>query len=1003
MSLKHFLLASALGASCGLAVPALALAQEAPPAAQPETLPKPDHETAEAVEAVVITGSRIRRSDFTSSSPITIITSEEAALEGVSTAADLLQNLPQATTSQQINTLLGGFAVTGGPGVQTLGLRGLGASRTLVLLNGRRLGPAGVGGSVGSVDLNVLPQMALEQIEILKDGASSIYGSDAVAGVVNYITKTNMDGLTVNAYANIPQHGGGEVYTLNAAYGKTLPKGYIAGSFSYTEDKGLTHGDRRYTACAEDYITDINGKNRVDFRGADGGFKCSNTIGNSVVEGRYFGGYFQYDPKLENYPNYPAAGLNLRAFLPDWVRAGRGGQVATQPYFNTTSPLYDQQHVRSPRTLLTGLFNASYDLTPTTTAYAEVLFNRRESSFTGMNQLFPNLDPNNPTNTMGAGLRAACGFVGYSGSLPVCRVNGQFVPGTDGRVTPIILRKSESKQTVDYAHAVLGLRGTVSGLGFLDGFKWDSYYEYTASRADYTQDFVYKDRVTAATGVNEANEYVSNGLACNPAQMTVAPTACLTIPWLDPRVLRGDFTAQERAFLFGNEKGRTSYDRHSFEANLSGDLFRLPAGPLSVAAGVAFRSDRLKDTPGEQAVKRNYWGFSTAGVTKGTENVGEAYVEFLAPVVKNLPVAESVDLSASARFSNYDDFGSHTTYKVGLDWALSSEYRFRGSVGTSFRAPALYERYLADSTSFFNGNDPCTRWGESSNSTLRARCGAAGVPDDYGGFAATPQVFTGGGAKLTPETSKAISVGAVWTPANINLKVALDYFSFDVRDQVDNYGASNILNGCYGSNINPEVYCKLLVRDPITHDVVRITDNYVNISRQVARGVDLGINFSHTFTSGTLNIDSQTTWQAFVAQSAEGERLTNYTGTLQNPEFTSDTNVSFRSGDNTYYWSVSYIGESSNERFFETGEKTLPSANYPQGYTRKLHKEAMIYHTVSYRRRFDKTTLWVGVNNLFDEAPPAISSDIGGRAGISLRGSSDFLGRRFFIQLERKF
>ncbi len=963
-------------------------ASSSPPQTQASQAEKPKAkaDTTGAVEELVVTGSRIRRSDYTSASPVTVITSETANLQGLASAADLLQTLPIAATSQQINGLLGNYVVTGGPGVQTLGLRGLGAQRTLVLLNGRRLGPAGVGGTVGPVDLNVLPDMLFDHIEILKDGASSIYGSDAVAGVVNYFTKRNADGLRLMAYADVPFKSGGDEYKLAATYGKTFDKGYISAALSFDDQKGLNKGQRKFTACDADYIFNKQTGDRLDFKDANGNYQCINEYNNAVASKYVFGGFFQYDPTLSKYPNYPAGALGLRQDLPDWVRAARYGTPSTRPYANTTSPLDGRGTIISPRTLFTGMFSAGYDLKPDLQVYTEILLNDRKTSNARVFQLFPDLDPNNPTNTMAAGLIKAATKVGGL---------------TDGTVTPIIAQLGKSSTDVAYAHAVFGLKGDVRGLGFLDGFKWDGYYQLSASRGTYDGDFVYKDRVTAATGIDDAGNQVSNGLACNPALLTSSPASCVAIPWLDPRVLSGQFTAQERAFLFGREQGETTYLQHAVEFNITGDAFKLPAGPLGVAAGVYFKHDSIDDKPGLNARNRNYWGLTTSGITKGSESVWEGYAEILAPLIRNRFLAKSIDLSLSGRLSNYDTYGTNGTYKVGLDWAINSEFRLRGTYGTSFRAPALFEHYLADQTGFFNGVDPCARWGNSANATLRARCAAAGIPDDYGGYTATPTVTTGGGSKLDPETSKAYSVGVVWTPSYVDLKVALDYFNFDVRDEVSRFGAQNILNSCYAA-VNAGPFCVLFTRDPNSHDLLTINDSYLNIARQKIRGIDVQADYRHQLRFGTLAISSQFTWQLEASQSLNGEPLSDYAGTASNPQFSNATNVSLKKGDYTFFWSFNFIGRTSDGRYSETGEFSPPDADHPNGYYRKLHTEPVMYHTVSMKKDFGNTTLYVGVQNLFDESPPAVSTG-NFRVGVSALNSYDLLGRRAFIQIEKKF
>ncbi|MFN4096587.1 MAG: TonB-dependent receptor plug domain-containing protein [Sphingomonas sp.] len=249
-----------------------AFAQETP-AEEPEA---PTTAQAPASEEVVVTGSRIRTvTPFNSPDPISIIDPEISIREGKSDLASMLQSSPVAAGSTQITSAISSnFVTNGGPGAQTIDLRGLGANRTLVLLNGRRAGPAGTRGGVSSFDLNVLPQSIVNNIQILKTGASSVYGSDAVAGVVNIITKTDTNGLELNANSSVPFDSGGESYRISAVWGKTFERGHIMIAADYTRVNELSRGDRGYLACPEAYTFRPNGGRADLIDPRTGNYKC---------------------------------------------------------------------------------------------------------------------------------------------------------------------------------------------------------------------------------------------------------------------------------------------------------------------------------------------------------------------------------------------------------------------------------------------------------------------------------------------------------------------------------------------------------------------------------------------------------------------------------------------------------------------------------------------------------------------------------------------------------
>jgi iron complex outermembrane receptor protein len=973
---KLLLTSTILAGVIAASAPALAVAQDTPPPAAKPAPAKPAPGEDAEVEALVVTGSRIKRTEYTSASPIQVITSEQSTLQGLADTGEILQKSSIASGSAQSNNLLTGYVVTGGSNVSTISLRGLGANRTLVLLNGRRLSPAGQGGTVGPVDLNVLPSSIIDRTEILKDGASSIYGSDAVAGVVNIMTKKDFDGLEVNAYGSVPTRGEGEVYRFSGTFGKVFDKGYFNVSGDYNEQKALKVKDRGYTSCAEDYKFDATTGARVDFIDPKTGrYKCYNAVNNAWQAADVYGGIFQYDPTLANAPpgGYPAAalGLHVPGVLPDWVRAARAGQPATYPYANYDSPAYQNADA-----------TGSYDLTPNVEAYGELLLNRRKSSGTSIMYLFETVSGDNYTNlTQGvsAGLRA--------GGL-----------GASGDAIPLILLPHEQSETVDYTRLVGGLRGTIQGLGFLNNWDWDVYGQYGKSDAKYTSDFIYADRVYATTGASAPGALTG----CDQSVITISHGTCMDINYFAPNVLAGNLTPQQKAFLIGRETGDTKYTQYAFEGSISGDLFNLPAGPVGGAFGATYRKDKIDDTPGYNAQNANYWGYSTAGRTAGSDEVKEIYGELAVPLLKAFPLVEKLDLSLSGRYTDYKSYGSDETYKVGLNWQISSAFRIRGAYGTSFRAPALYELYLADQTSFFNGVDPCERWGNSSNTRVQANCAAAGIPDNYTA-PSTPQVSTGGGAgRLKAETSKATTFGVIWTPSFIDFSAAVDYFDITVNNEVAVFGASNILASCYGGTTFPNDFCSLFNRDPVTHDISVINDNYLNVAEQKNRGIDFNTRYTHEFALGKVTIDGQFTWQfEDVTNLLEGGIPDDHNGETTEPDFTGVINTRFDHDDWTINWSVDMYGKASDTELIDGGD-IHASTRYNANLYSKQYTEFTAYHTLTVRKKFDNLAIQVGVLNVFDELPPAQSAGQF-RIGTSALNAYDLRGRRVMFEVTKRW
>ncbi|MBX3480040.1 MAG: TonB-dependent receptor [Caulobacter sp.] len=998
-------------AAAALVAPTVASAQTAPAAQSTTaatTAADDEDEDDGDVSALVITGSRIKRSEFTSSSPIQVITSEQSTLEGLVDTAEILQQSSIASGSFQVNNQLTGYVTDGGPGANTISLRGLGATRTLVLLNGKRVGPAGTRGTVGPVDLNVIPSSIVERYEILKDGASSIYGSDAVAGVINIITKTNLDGIELNAYANVPFETGGEQYRLNGSWGMTFDRGYINASFDYRDSKVLHRGDRDDTACSADYLFSGTGYKkgaRVDYPNTDPGqpyandqYKCYGLF-SRVLRTPSFGDVIYQDAGV-TYPT-AAQGNNAPASVGGdlFARQGRSGYPATFPYGHYDAWPSQRASILSPAKVTSAYFSGGFDIAPTVEAYGEFLINRRESTQYGARQFFPTV----PSTYLG---------------LDATR-KAAFAPA-GGNFLPIIPLKSDRDQTVDYWRTVVGLRGDIGR------FSWDVYYQHSDSDADYGTDIIYNDRVLAVTGRLGTAPCVDPGAGAG----NISGYSCTALPggidWTAKRILEGQFNDAERAFLFTHQYGNTTYKQDMVEASISGDLFNLPAGPLGAAFGVTYRKDQIDDQPGFDEAAGNLWGSTAAGRTKGSDSVYETFGELEIPILKGLPGIESLDAQVSGRYTDYDSYGSGSTYKLGLNWQITPSWRIRGSKGTSFRAPALYELYLANQTSFTNQGavDPCGTYEDNPNPLIQANCAAAGVPIGYIPTGSSVLVTTGGGAGvLNAETSDAYTVGVIWTPSFIDLSVAVEYFDYKVNDEIRQFGSANIAYQCYSSNSYPtDPFCTLLTRAPATdplrpNQILTINNSYVNVAEQINRGIDLTLRYQHEFDVGRLTFDGQFTWQTKDTTTLLGGAATeDYNGTTTEPDFTGTMSLRFDRGDWTVFWNTDLIGKQSDTETFGgdvfaySRYADLPNGinttncNAPNNYCvyYKQYAEFTAYHSLSVRRKMDDWTFQAGIQNLFDERPPSASAGQF-RSGTAALNLYDVRGRRAFIAITKRW
>jgi len=922
----------------------------------------------DSIQEVVVTGSRLRRTEFTATSPIQVVSTEKAELEGVVDTTHILQSSTIAASAAQIDNNYTGYNVTGGPGVNTLSLRGLGANRTLILINGHRVGPAGTRGQVGPVDLNTIPASIVDRYEILKDGASAIYGSDAIAGVVNVITKKKATGGSFRTFASLPQHGGGETY--NASLSQSINEGNFHGLFSldYYKQEALRQGDRDYLACPQQRFTYKDGTRADLVDPATGEYKCYGLSASFV----YFGSkYYVYD-------NSSSTGLT------QYIYAGSTAEETRNT--RASAPLYMQERwlsktVISPVTRKSLNFTGGYTLDNGTEIYGDLMYNRRTSRQESWRQFYPSVSASNPNNPFGA--------TAYSYILVPYNVD----------------------QDVHYTRGLLGVKGDLPDFGFLKGWTYDVAAQMSHNNATYGYDFIYNDRVNATVGSS----------ACNTALLTSA-TSCPTggVQYFrQSTVETGVFSPEETAFLFGYEKGHTSYRQSYVEGSISGDLFTLPAGTVASSFGVMLRKEYINDTPGTQAQKSNYWGLTVAGQTTGKDSINEAYVEFGVPVLKNLPFAKTLDLAISGRYSDYDSYGSNTTYKASLNWALSDTFRVRGSQGTSFRAPSLYEQYLGNQLGYSSQSaiDPCYKWGESTtiSQTVKTNCEALGLSDTYAATSYTSaSVYLKGGkdAGLVPETSENRTVGAIWTPKFTNLSVALDFFETEIDNQITTYGSYNILYECLNSVGMTSSYCSMFTRDTTSGSstygrIQTVNNSYVNVAQQFMRGFDLTFAYNRKFSFGNVSVSSQHSFvRKWTYQLKSDKAPTSYLGSVGYPEYVGNLTASLRRGTYTFTYNGTFVGKTSDFEYY-SGVNCYTTSLFGvsgQTYCVDMNTEFYANHTLSVRKAFDKWNLIASVRNVLDETPPEISNYGAARLGnAALTSQYDLLGRTFTLSVERKW
>lgn len=967
---------------------------------------------------------------------MTVIDPEVAVKEGRFDIASTLQSSPISAGSTRITSALSSnFVTNGGPGAQTVDLRGLGPNRTLVLLNGRRAGPAGTRGGVSSFDLNVLPQSLVSTIDIVKTGASSVYGSDAVAGVVNIQTKKSLDGFFINGNVSAPMDSGGEEYRVNAIYGKKFDRGHFTVAADYSHTNELKRGDREYLACPEAYIFTESGARADLIDPRTGKPKCEdlrwghvwtyNLIDNLQLDGpggpntgtnTSFNGatvlfQFQYPGERLGIPAIGAPAYEGDFGAPaGWFPTGYN--AASTAVQNSYHPFVEEQSIVPETKLFTIYADGAYEVTDSIEAFGEFLFNRRQTYQNGWRQFW---NFGYTGDLYGTGTPATLWAAGWQG-LNLLSPTG-------------ITNQSDSSQKVDYYRGVGGFRGDFGGKS---DWKWEVFGQYSKSIGRYRNQQILQDAYD--TGYFQT-------ASCVGTVTPISGKRCIDIPWNNPYFLRGELTAEQIGFLFEWEEGKTVYTQLTGEASVNGTLLQLPAGPVSLAAGVTARQDKINDTPGEITRAGNAWGTSTSGITAGKSDTLEAFGELRVPLLADKPFFKDLTISLAGRVTNVkatrardgfsDADNGNMTYKLGANWALNDWIRFRASYGTSFRAPALFEQFLTDETSSLAQGriDPCVNWNANLalgniSQRIATNCAADGIPGNHGGGGVSANITASGGVGiLESETSKALVVGTVLSPKfgflpDTRINLSVDYFDIRVKDEITQLGAGNILRGCYDSqDFANEPLCDLFTRGQFgaPFNVRNVNDKFVNIATQRNRGIDVALNFRQDLGRlGKVSLTADMTWQLEDNLILlPGSPATSDNGEAGSPKWNGDFRLNWQtqSGQTSVFYGVNVVGATSNVEDFKDdfgGNVCIRNNRIYGTYCPDLTTPMTFYHNASITQEInDRFDITLGVSNIFDTRPPRVSvlngQQITTLGPVAYASQYPFVGRRAFLNVSAKF
>ena len=795
-----------------LVIGSAATAQSTQPPPDAPATPSTTASEPSASGEIVVTGSRIRRDPLSQEQPIVFVDQDDIAKTGLNSVNDVLQRLPSSgggfnskfNNSGNLGNPPDGGGV--GAGAAEIDLRYLGSRRVLVLVDGiRYVNGASASGVPGSTDLNSIPDSAIERVEVLQDGASAIYGSDAIAGVVNIITKKNQEGFDASGQWGGYGEGDGftQNYQLSWGNGSDGPLEVVVGGNFVTQGAVSTR-DRDLTQFPFPYADSCN----VIFNGRQTG-GCSGFLPNGLYDGDIFGGTVTLIEPVIPGPTTPA---DFRPFVSPDDRFNFG------PFNFLQIPLKRY-----------GAFaNLKYELADNINFSAKGIYGKRKSK----NQAAP--------LPFGVGVEA--GLTPVLDSIVIDATNpfNPFDVDLDGTNTAAILRRfveggpRRFHQTVDTWYGVATLDGKFDMFGY--NWFWD---------------------VNGAYGSNKAKQTMFGNINSDKLRTALGPLAtCNATPGCVPFNMfggAGSITQDMMDYVMFVQHDSSKQTIWDFTANLSGSLFELPGGPLGLAVGLEYRDLDGRFDP-DPIVAAGFSSDIPAQPTKGGYHVKEAYAEISAPLLADRPFADLIELTGAVRWFDYSSTGSDTTLKAGLNWKPYEDLRLRASWAQGFRAPSIGELFGTASRFDQNLADNCSNDAPNSiqnfnnNPTVRANCIAAGVPADGSYQQPNPQisVLVGGNENLDPETSKSWVLGGVWSPSFLRgFAVEVNWYKIKVDDAIQAINASTTLGNCMV--LNDPAACADVTR--VNGTLTQVVGLLQNIASIETKGIDLNVSYRTPETS----------------------------------------------------------------------------------------------------------------------------------------------------------
>jgi iron complex outermembrane receptor protein len=957
-------------------------------------------------EEIIVTGSRVRRKDLTTPAPVTVFTRQQLEESGRVSLGEFLQLLPEQGNAPNFQLNNGG-ATYSADGSTQINLRNLGVTRTLVLVNGRRMVPAGVGAS-SAVDLNTIPVAAVETVEVLKDGASAIYGSDAIAGVVNIITRKSFNATQASAQYGVSQRG--DAQTLDAAVttGTSGTLGNLMFSAGYFRQGDSFLRDRSWSANAL-------------------GFDYANGSVNSGGSFRTPQGTIGLPVDKDGVSPLPACMSNPKCAAlvnsdPNWAA---DNFIHCDPATDSNCTLRDSSgslvgwRLMDPNRDTYNFAAANFLTIPSERIQIYSAGDTRFGSNGPVRGYYEASYVQRNTSQNAAPMPLNPGDYTLPGSSTPIEVSANSLYNPFGVPLPFAGRRlvefgnREYKEDLTTFRIVTGVDGSLpDSLGPLRGWYWDVSINYGRTSGTFTTDGAIRNS-KIADAVGPSFRLPSGQAVCgNPGLDKTPGTADdVIIPSCVPLNLFGGpnngTIDPSQINNLGFEGTSRAYDQLvAVNANTTGELFPLMGErPVALAVGYEFRRQSGAQIADPIAASGDSADFNFQS-TEGHYTSNEAYAELSIPLLANMPGVRTLDLSAAGRYVHYTTFGDNFTYKFGGRYTPINDVTFRGTFSSAFRAPNIHELFLGQSETAPTASDPCGNLAGAS-AALRNQCtnppaGTVGPTNPGGSGDTSNQVLTrvGGNPTLKAETAHVYTLGVVLQPRVVaNLSVTVDYYHISVDDAVGLVTTSALLQRCYpaitpGDTTAPDpTACSLITRAP-SGRILFVTNLNQNVGTTTTSGIDFAVRYALPTDYGRFGLGLDVTYLKDYDQN-NAPAVGTYDLAFPLPHWKGNLGLNWRLGGWSAGALVRYVGT-----FKECDGGVCGVTPEPAG--RQVGHNTTLDLNANYtlRTSYGRTLLMVGMNNVFDQAPQYVYAAALANSDPSIY---DFVGRYVYFRAQHTF